>query len=152
MTMYPSGFPTPRHLAGLRRGATKVRMSTPDLQGQKRLFPGGSTGNLMSPTCKGTVGSVAAEEGPHILHLSSNYWMFGAPFESIVGAVALFGLPSMWDFPDKMSSLCCCVKNTSSGLLLCHSCVCPLSSPTLALVTINPQCLVSPTGFCLNKR
>lgn len=89
MTMYSSGFPTPQHLAGLRGGATKLQISTPDLQGQKRLFPGGSTGNLMSPTCKGTVGSVAAEEGPHILHLSSNYWMFGALFESIVGAVAL---------------------------------------------------------------
>lgn len=59
-----------------------MNIHTRDLQGQKRLFPEGSTENFMSPTHKGTGGSrVASEEGPYILLLSSDYWTFGAPFE-----------------------------------------------------------------------
>lgn len=83
-----------------RRGDQGTNIHTPDLQGQKGLFPGVSTENLMSPTCKGTGGlRVAAEEGPSTLCFSSNYCMFGASLESVAGAGTLFGLASMWNFP-----------------------------------------------------
>lgn len=46
--------------------------------------------------------------------------LFEAPFE-VVGAVALFGLVRMWNFPDKMSPLFRCVKNESPDSLLYRS-------------------------------